>query len=143
MPDINEICKAAWDSTKKEHQPAYDTLEQSYKETLINRAGVVRDTGQMEDGTFAAFDSHVYASTRVLNLPEETKEEAPPQTIAAAMPIPEDEPAPEPETPKRTRKKAAPKTAKKEPKPRPVKVIKKTAKSLAAKKSAQKGAKKR
>lgn len=61
MPDINETCKTAWDSTKKEHQPAYDTLEQSYKEMLINRAGAIKGGVEMEDGPFAAFDAKALA----------------------------------------------------------------------------------
>ena len=71
MPDINEICKTAWDSTKKEHQPAYDALEQSYKEMLINRAGAVQGTGLLEDGPFAAFDTSVYSATHALNVSPE------------------------------------------------------------------------
>lgn len=140
MPDINEICKIAWDATKKEQQPVYDTLDQGYKEMLINRAGVVIGAGgAVEPGPFAVFDAHVFGQSV---LPDDVKEElveeitteVPPQAMAVAMPIPEEEPKPEPEPvkPKRPRKKAAPKAVKK--KPRPVKVVKK---------SMQKGAKKR
>jgi hypothetical protein len=95
MPDTNEICKEAWDSTKKEHQPAYDTLEQSYKEMLINRAGVVKGTGEISDGPFAAFDSHV---ARQFKVPEPTVDEVPPEVKEELVEeVVAEEAAPEPE----------------------------------------------
>lgn len=79
MPDFNEICKTAWDSTKKEHQPAYDTLEQSYKGMLINRVGAIVGGVEMEDGPFRNFDSRVASQLKVPepveDVPAEVKEE--------------------------------------------------------------------
>ena len=101
MPDMNEICKTAWDSTKKEHQPAYDTLEQSYKEMLINRAGAIKGGVEMDNGPFAAFDSRVRAQLEapepVAEVPAEVKEELVEEAVAEeSAPTPEPEPEPEP-----------------------------------------------
>lgn len=74
MQDVNEICKTAWDSTKKEHQPAYDTLEQSYKEMLINRAGAIQNATELEDGPFKEFDTRVSVQ---LEVPEPAEAEEP------------------------------------------------------------------
>lgn len=98
MPDMNEICKTAWDSTKKEHQPAYDTLEQSYKEMLINRAGAIKGGVEMEDGPFAAFDARVAsqlgAPEPVAEVPAEVKEELVEEAVTEEA---ESEPEPEKE----------------------------------------------
>lgn len=98
MPDMNEICKTAWDSTKKEHQPAYDTLEQSYKEMLINRAGAIKGGVEMETGPFAAFDYSVATQLGVpepvAEVPVEVKEELAEEAVAEEA---ETEPEPEPE----------------------------------------------
>lgn len=109
--DIIELCRSAWNATRKDHQPAYDDLTESYRNLLTQQAaGAVQ--GQISDGPFASFDSQVCAATQ--------KE---PDELERVV----DEPAPKPEPPKPVEPAKA----------EPIKA-KKTAKKLAVAKAATK-----
>jgi hypothetical protein len=113
MPDINEICRTAWDSTKKEHQPAYDTLEQSYKEMLINRANLAASGRVIDEGPFKEFDTRVAVQCEVPDdaaadvaetvdeVPPEVKEELVEEAVAEeASPEPKEHVEPKGPLPK-------------------------------------------
>ena len=164
MPDINEICKTAWDSTKKEHQPAYDDLVESYQSMLRARAERVWTVGLLSgDALCESFEKHVegarqddLAADPALQairdgaVPPEVKEELVEEVVEEqteqynhdAITEAVAKAHAEPEAPKKPVRKVAKKPAVKKVEPK-VKAVRKAVKKVAAKKSTQKGAKKR
>lgn len=136
MSDITSTCRAAWQQTKREHQPDYDDLVESYRTMLIARAEGVIATGSVsEDAPFQSFEKAVL---------DQPRPEIVDYSDDDSLGHPDNEPLiAEPEHPKPIRievKKTAPKSASK-PAPKkatikkPVKkATKKAAKRVAPKK---------
>jgi len=118
---IITVCRQAWNTSKRDHQPVFDDLVLSYQNMLQQRASGAITSGVVnDDGPLASFDRAAIEASYAIEPPPEVKAELVEEVIA------EQEPEPEPPTPK--------------PKKPVVKTI---AKKLAEKKSTKKGAKKR
>jgi hypothetical protein len=118
MADIVVLCREAWDSTKKPHQPVYDELSVSYRARLQDQT-----EGALASGGESPFEQKVFALSAQPEIPPEVKEELVAEVVA--------EPVPE-----------KPKPRKASPKPRATKPTVKNAATKPAK-STKKGAKKR
>ena len=65
MPDVIALCREAWNASKKDHQPAFDDLVQSYREMLQARAEAILATNHVSgDEPFYAFEKAVFDSSR-------------------------------------------------------------------------------
>ncbi len=132
---IITVCREAWNTTKRDHQPAFDDLVLPYQHMLQQRAeGAIASGVPNDDGQLASFDrAAIGCNAAMAEVPAEVKEELV-EEVEAELPKVEDLPQPpKPVLLRAPKKKAAPKVEKKEPQPK-VKVVKKLA---------QKGAKKR
>jgi predicted flap endonuclease-1-like 5' DNA nuclease len=67
--DNIEICRAAWNATKKDTQPAYDELIQSYRDMLSARAAKVVREGVTSGDTLDAFERQVASEAKVELVP--------------------------------------------------------------------------
>ena len=60
-PDPIAMSRAAWNVIRREHQPPYDDLEQSYRDRLVARAeAVIADRRTLEtEGVFFEFEQEL------------------------------------------------------------------------------------
>ena len=116
--NYEQICRSAWNGTKKDTQPEYDTLVESYRGLLLARAEkAIREGVTSGD----AFDSY---ERRAIQLSGKPAPEPAVAIEAGYIRVVDEEPEPKPK--KTAKKLAAVKKA--------VKVVKKAAKKVAAKK---------
>lgn len=59
--DIVELSRSAWNALRSDHQPAFDDLEESYRQRLLDRAQNVSTLGYptSEGGIFQTFEQNV------------------------------------------------------------------------------------
>jgi len=140
MAVSDDQIRIAWNAIKREVQPVYDELPDSYRQFLRKRADNAEAFGPTGDAVFDAFERIVLGEA-----PETPVIETPPEPVPEPEPVlaPEPAVAPEPEKPaKKPVKRAPKKAAEKPPAPKKIVVVKKTAVKKAAKKAAKKAVKK-
>jgi len=135
--------RIAWAAIKREVQPVYDELPDSYRQFLRKRADNAVAFGPSGDAVFDAFERIVLGEapeTPVVEMPPEPAPEPVVEPEPAAPPEPEVAPeSPEPEKPaKKPVKRAPKKAAEKAPAPRKIVVVKKAAAKKATKKAVKK-----
>lgn len=92
---IITVCRQAWGTTKKDHQPAFDDLIQSYQNMLQARAtGAITSGVPNDDGPLASFDqAAIKANVEIeppaleAELPSEVKAELV-QEVVEELPAP-------------------------------------------------------
>ena len=59
--DIVELSRSAWNALRSEHQPAFDDLEESYRQRLLDRTQNVITLSRVteEGGVFQTFEQNV------------------------------------------------------------------------------------
>lgn len=145
MIDSLSISREAWNAIRKSHQPVFDDLTQTYRDTLQALAEAVIATGATScgAGNFALFEKRVLAVRPLIQEEQEVLREPLEQSAVAEPPLQETvEEAEEAKAEARAELKLTPKPA---PKKKVVKIpvkppVKKAVKVV--KKAAKRGSKK-
>lgn len=141
-PNLIELSRNAWNALHTESQPAFDDLEESYRQRLLDRAQNVVDRGLVSEdgGIFQTFDQNIIETLQPERFHPLSKQFRPdlfPEPIPEAVKeeLIEEVVSEKPRVKKTPAKKAAvKKPAAKAASKRPVKVIKGAVKKGAKKK---------